>query len=189
MGKTVLQVLGFSAELLSETAARFGDSQTVSRQVVSRLKPSSSLSKAFLPKAKEPNLKWGFNKSDSSQSVNFAFRDGEAVHTRGTFATSQDGRIDYDFSFVNPRTGEQTMSTRGFYNPNQPLFSTNQHGAGYDWNNGNLTIHTHSSGFSNDTTTNKEFFGDVAKQIKDFFCNVFTKERTGQMFFPGDAPV
>lgn len=189
MGKILLQTLGFSTELLSEAASRFGDAQTVSRTVVSKLKPSGSLSKAFLPKAKNPNVKWGYNKSETSQTINFTFRDGEAARTSGRFTATQEGRVDYDFTFVNPRTGEQAVSTRGFYDSNQPLFSTNQHGAGYDWNNGQLTIHTHSSGFSNDTTTNKEFLGDVAKQIKDFFTNVFNKQRTGQMFFPGEAAV
>lgn len=187
MSKILLQTLGFSAELLSEVSSRFGDAQSVSKQVVSNLKSSSSIKKAFLPKAKNPNLKWGYNKNESSQAINFAFRDGEAVRTRGNFTASQDGRVDYDFTFVNPQTGEQTLSTRGFYNPNQPMFSTKQHGAGYEWNDGCLTIHTHSSGFSNDTTTNKEFLGDVAKQIKEFFCKTFSKERSGQMFFPGES--
>lgn len=189
MGEMIIKTLGFATELLSETASRFGNSQTVSRQVVSQLKPSNTIAKAFLPKAKSPNVKWGFQKSESSQSVNFTFRDGKAARTSGSFTATQEGRIDYDFTFINPRTGEQTISTRGFYDPNQPLFSTKQHGAGYDWNDGQLTIHTHSSGFSNDTTTNKEFLGDIAKQIKNFFSCVLPKERTGQMFFPGEVPV
>ena len=182
MSKTIVQVLGFSSELLSEAASRFGNTQTVSRQVVSKLKKSNSLAKTFIPKAKEPNVKWGFNKGGSSQSVNFTFRDGERALTRGNFTASENGRIDYDFTFVNSQTGAQTVSTRGFCNPNEPLFSSSQHGAGYAWDNGELTIHTHSTGFSNDTTTNKEFLCDIGKQIKDFFSAVFTKDRTSQLF-------
>jgi len=186
MGKILLQTLGFSTELLSELTARFGNSQTVSRQVISQLKPSGSIARTFLPKAKNPNVKWGFNKNESSQTVNFTFRDGEAERTSGVFTALEDGRIDYDFTFVSSKTGKQTVSTRGFYDPNQPLFSTKQHGAGYAWNDGQLTIHTHSSGFSNDTTTNREFLGNIAKQIREFFSYVMPKEKSGQMFFPGE---
>ena len=190
MGKLVLQALSFSTDLLSEVSSRFGDAETVSRQVVSRLKPSGSIAKAFCPKAKKPNIKWGYNKSETSQTINFTFRDGEKPLTNGNFSALEDGRIDYDFSFVSSQTGKQTISTRGFYDPNQPLFSTKKHGAGYEWNDGEITIHTHSSGFSNDTTTNKEYLSDTAKQIKDFFQNIFgNKERVGQMFFPGEVPV
>ena len=187
MGKAVLQALGFSAELLSETAARFSSSQTVSRHVVSQLKKSNSIAKTFIPKAKEPNIKWGYNKECSSQTVNFTFRDGQKPLTSGSFSVAENGRVDYDLTLANSGTGAQIISTRGFYDPNKPLFSSNQHGAGYNWNNGELLIHTHSTGFSNDTTTNKEFLYDIGKQIKDFFSNVFSKERTGQMFFPGEV--
>ena len=189
MGNLVLRTLEFSADLLSETASRFGDTQTVSRHVVSKLKPSGSLATIFCPKAKKPNVKWGFNKSASSQTVNFTFRDGETALTSGDFTASANGRFDYNLTLVNSKTGQRTISTRGFYDPNQPLVSSRQHGAGYDWNDGELTIHTHSTGFSNDTTTNKEFLGDVAKQIKNFFSHNFSKGKTGQMFFPGEVPV
>ncbi len=190
MGKLVLQALSFSTDLLAEVSSRFGDAETVSRQVVSKLKPSGSIAKAFCSKAKKPNVKWGYNKNETSKTINFTFRDGEAARTSGSFTASENGRIDYDFSFVNSGTGKQTISTRGFYDPSKPIFSKQKHGAGYDWNEGQLTIHTHSSGFSNDTTTNKEYLGDTAKQIKDFFQNIFgNKERVGQMFFPGEVPV
>ena len=187
MSKMLLQTLGFSVDLLSEVSSRFGEAQTVSKQVISHLKPSGTIAKAFVPKAKNPNVKWGFNKNNSSQTINFTFRDGEKSLTSGNFSASESGRIDYDFSFVNSGTGKQTVSTRGFYDPNQPLFSAKQHGAGYDWNDGVISIHTHSSGFSNDTTTNKEFLGDVAKEIHGFFSKVFgNKEKVGQMFFPDE---
>jgi len=189
MGELLLKTLGFSTELLSECAARFGKTQVISREAVSRLKPSNSIAKAFLPKAKSPNIKWSYSKNQSSQTIHFTFMDGEMARTSGNFTAMSEGRINYDFNFVNSGTGKQTASTKGFYDPNQPLFSTKQHGAGYDWKDGQLTIHTHSSGFSNDTTTDKEFLGDVAKQIKNFLSNVFTKERIGQMFSSGEVVV
>ena len=190
MGKAVIQALGFSTELLSELSSRFSETTTLSRQVVSKLDKSGTIAKAFVPKAKKPNIKWGYNKSETSQTINFTFRDGEKSLTSGSFTAAEDGRIDYDFNFVNSGTGAQKLSTRGFYDPNKPLFSKKEFGLGCSRDHSQYTVHAHSSGFSNDTTTNEEYLHDTAKQIKDFFSNVFgRKERIGQMFFPGEVPV
>jgi len=190
MGKVIVQALGFSTELLSELSSRFSETKTVSRQVISRLDKSGTIAKAFIPKAKNPNIRWGYNKNETSQTINFTFMDGNKPLTRGNFSASENGRIDYDFNFVNSDTGARTISTRGFYDSKKPIFSSQEHGGGYDWNHGELTIHAHSSGFSNETTTNKKFLSDVTSQIKDFFGKVFGKEdKVGQMFFPGEVPV
>ena len=190
MGKVIVQALGFSTELLSELSSRFSKTETLSRQVVSQLDKSGTIAKAFVPKAKKPNVKWGYNKSETSQTINFTFRDGEQSLTSGSFTAAENGRIDYNFNFVNSETGAQNLSTRGFYDPKKPLFSSQEHGGSYDWNHGELTISAHSSGFSNETTTNKEYLCDVVGQVKNFFGKVFgNKENVGQMFFPGEVPV
>ena len=168
--------------MLSERLAqRYGRGQIVSKQIISELEHSSSLATIFCPKAKRPNVKWGFQKgADSNTNINFAFRGGEVNMTNGTFNIAQDGRINYDFTLVNPETGVQSLSTKGFYDPTKALFSTKEHGAGYSWKDGELTIHAHSSGFSNDTVSSKENTLKIAKQIKDFFREILPDVQSSQ---------
>ena len=197
MGALIFETLGFSSYLLAEVAERFGTSQAIARQFVSKLKPRSEMAKTFCPrKAENPNVLWGFNNGETSQTINFTFRDGKKPFTRGNFTVSNEGRVEYDFTLVNPDKEAQAISTRGFYDPNKPLVSSSKHGAGYDWDDGDISFHAHSTGFSNDTATNKEVIldamkkvKDTTKQVKEFLSAIFTKERTGQMFFPGEVAV